>query len=143
MKVASMVACAPWVVGGTLAVCATCASERASFGFDKRACALAYENAQQLRFKQKLRLARDQLLTCGQASCPSVVNKDCTIWLQEVEGELASVRSELQERLSALGYEKSVVVAFTNDRRWAEYGIGDGDAASNGRARRLRRLSRR
>jgi predicted Co/Zn/Cd cation transporter (cation efflux family) len=31
-----------------------------------------------------------------------------------------AVRSELHERLSALGYEKSVVVAFTNDRRWAE-----------------------
>ena len=31
-----------------------------------------------------------------------------------------AVRSELYERLSALGYEKSVVVAFTNDRRWAE-----------------------
>ncbi len=31
-----------------------------------------------------------------------------------------AVRSDLHERLSALGYEKSVVVAFTNDRRWAE-----------------------
>jgi cation diffusion facilitator family transporter len=31
-----------------------------------------------------------------------------------------AVRSDLHERLSALGYEKSVVVAFTTDRRWAE-----------------------
>jgi cation diffusion facilitator family transporter len=31
-----------------------------------------------------------------------------------------AVRSDLHERLSALGYEKSLVVAFTNDRRWAE-----------------------
>jgi cation diffusion facilitator family transporter len=31
-----------------------------------------------------------------------------------------AVRSELHERLSALGYEKSVVVALTNDRRWAQ-----------------------
>jgi len=31
-----------------------------------------------------------------------------------------AVRSDLHERLAALGYEKSVVVAFTNDRRWAE-----------------------
>jgi cation diffusion facilitator family transporter len=31
-----------------------------------------------------------------------------------------TVRSDLHERLSELGYEKSVVVAFTNDRRWAE-----------------------
>jgi cation diffusion facilitator family transporter len=31
-----------------------------------------------------------------------------------------AVRSDLHERLTALGYEKSVVVAFTTDRRWAE-----------------------
>jgi len=31
-----------------------------------------------------------------------------------------AARSDLHERLAALGYEKSVVVAFTNDRRWAE-----------------------
>jgi cation diffusion facilitator family transporter len=31
-----------------------------------------------------------------------------------------AVRSDLHEGLSALGYEKSLVVAFTNDRRWAE-----------------------
>jgi predicted Co/Zn/Cd cation transporter (cation efflux family) len=31
-----------------------------------------------------------------------------------------SVRSDLHEQLAALGYEKSVVVAFTTDRRWAE-----------------------
>jgi cation diffusion facilitator family transporter len=31
-----------------------------------------------------------------------------------------TVRSVLHERLSELGFEKSVVVAFTNDRRWAE-----------------------
>ena len=31
-----------------------------------------------------------------------------------------AARSDLHERLAALGYEKSVVVAFTTDRRWAE-----------------------
>ncbi|MFZ1115140.1 MAG: cation diffusion facilitator family transporter [Propionibacteriaceae bacterium] len=31
-----------------------------------------------------------------------------------------AVRSDLHERLAALGYQKSVVVAFTTDRRWAE-----------------------
>jgi cation diffusion facilitator family transporter len=30
-----------------------------------------------------------------------------------------AVRSELHERLAELGYERSVVVAFTTDRRWA------------------------
>jgi cation diffusion facilitator family transporter len=31
-----------------------------------------------------------------------------------------AVRSDLHERLAGLGYEKSLVVAFTTDRRWAE-----------------------
>ena len=31
-----------------------------------------------------------------------------------------AVRSDLQERLAALGYERSVAVTFTTDRRWAE-----------------------
>jgi predicted Co/Zn/Cd cation transporter (cation efflux family) len=31
-----------------------------------------------------------------------------------------AVRSDLHERLAALGYERSVVVTFTTDRRWAE-----------------------
>jgi predicted Co/Zn/Cd cation transporter (cation efflux family) len=30
-----------------------------------------------------------------------------------------SVRQDLHEKLAALGYERSVVVAFTADRRWA------------------------
>jgi len=31
-----------------------------------------------------------------------------------------AVRSDLHECLAALGYERSVVVTFTTDRRWAE-----------------------
>jgi hypothetical protein len=69
----------------------TCASWRAVFAFDKQTCAVAYENAQQLRSKLKLRRARDQLLICGHSSCPSVVTKDCNMWLEEVEQELTSV----------------------------------------------------
>jgi predicted Co/Zn/Cd cation transporter (cation efflux family) len=30
------------------------------------------------------------------------------------------VRRDLHDRLAALGYERSVVVAFTADRRWAQ-----------------------
>jgi predicted Co/Zn/Cd cation transporter (cation efflux family) len=30
-----------------------------------------------------------------------------------------TVRQELHEQLAALGYERSVVVTFTADRRWA------------------------
>jgi hypothetical protein len=70
---------------------ATCGSWRTVLAFDKQTCAVAYENAQQLRSKLKLRRARDQLLICGHSSCPSVVTKDCNAWLEEVEQELTSV----------------------------------------------------
>lgn len=79
------------VVGAAIAITTTCAGERTGVAFDKRSCALAYETAQQLRIKQKLRLSREQLITCGHSSCPSVVTKDCSAWLEEVESELASV----------------------------------------------------
>ena len=74
-----------------LATLATCASGRAVFAFDKQTCAVAYENAQQLRNKLKLRRAREQLLICGHSSCPGVVTKDCNAWLEEVELDLTSV----------------------------------------------------
>jgi hypothetical protein len=74
-----------------VATLATCASGRAVLAFDKQTCAVAYENAQQLRSKLKLRRARDQLLICGHSSCPGVVTKDCNLWLDEVELELTSV----------------------------------------------------
>jgi hypothetical protein len=78
-------------VGAAIAIFATCSTQTLVWAFDKPTCALAYERAQQLRFKQKLRLAREQLITCGHSSCPSVVTKDCTAWLEEVDLELASV----------------------------------------------------
>jgi predicted Co/Zn/Cd cation transporter (cation efflux family) len=31
-----------------------------------------------------------------------------------------TVRQDLHDQLAALGYERSVVVTFTADRRWAE-----------------------
>jgi cation diffusion facilitator family transporter len=35
-------------------------------------------------------------------------------------GDCDAVRSDLHERLAGLGYERSVAVTFTTDRRWAE-----------------------
>jgi hypothetical protein len=68
-----------------------CASGQPAHAFDKTTCAVAYENAQQLRLKLKLRRAREQLLICGHSSCPNVVTKDCNAWLEQVEAELTSV----------------------------------------------------
>jgi hypothetical protein len=77
--------------GFAACILATCATWRGVHAFDKQTCAVAYENAQQLRSKLKLRRARDQLLICGHSSCPSVVTRDCNAWLEEIEVELTSV----------------------------------------------------
>ena len=79
------------VAGTAIAAIATSFTGGHLHAFDKQTCAVAYENAQQLRSKLKLRRARDQLLICGHSSCPSVVTKDCNSWLDELEAELTSV----------------------------------------------------
>jgi hypothetical protein len=78
-------------IGAVAAFVATAASSRGVSAFDKQTCAAAYESAQQLRNKLKLRKAHDLLLVCGHSTCPAVVTKDCNAWLEEVEAELTSV----------------------------------------------------
>ena len=78
-------------IGAVAGLLAVSAPSRRVSAFDKPACAKAYESAQQLRNKLKLRKARDQLLVCGHSTCPVVVTKDCIAWLDEVEAELTSV----------------------------------------------------
>ena len=46
-----------------------------------------------------------------------VVGPDSTV---ATVADCDTVRADLHERLAALGYERSVIVAFTTDRRWAE-----------------------
>jgi hypothetical protein len=89
------------VAGAAACILATCVSWRTVFAFDKQTCAVAYENAQQLRSKLKLRRARDQLLICGHSSCPVVVTKDCNAWLEEVEQELTSVVFRVRDQRGA------------------------------------------
>jgi hypothetical protein len=49
------------------------------------ACATASDDAQPLRKAGKLVAAKQRLLVCVSASCPSVVRKDCTVQLAEIE----------------------------------------------------------
>jgi hypothetical protein len=57
----------------------------------KQACARAYEAAQHLRGRGKLRAARTELLACAQRECPAVAHDDCTRWLVEVEQSLPTL----------------------------------------------------
>jgi hypothetical protein len=55
------------------------------------ACTASYTNAQRLRLRSQLRLARRQLLACLHPSCSPVLRGDCSEWLGEVEALTPSI----------------------------------------------------
>jgi hypothetical protein len=55
---------------------------------DKQQCADAYTQAQILRTKDRLVLAKKQLEVCTESACPAALRKDCIQWLSEVEQNL-------------------------------------------------------
>jgi hypothetical protein len=58
---------------------------------EKSVCLDAHGEAQRLRKQGKLRRAREKLAECARATCPALVQKDCTPWMAEVEAEQPSV----------------------------------------------------
>ena len=54
-------------------------------------CLNSYESAQRLRIGKHLGEARRQLLSCGEATCPAAIRKDCLRWLDEVDRSMPSV----------------------------------------------------
>jgi hypothetical protein len=55
------------------------------------ACIGKAEEGQRLRVQGKLTRARESILACSQADCPSVVRSDCSRWLSEVDGLIPSL----------------------------------------------------
>src|ERR1700733_10936252 len=49
------------------------------------ACIASAEAGQRLRLEAKLTSAREKLLACSQAECPTVLRADCAKWLAEVD----------------------------------------------------------
>jgi hypothetical protein len=58
---------------------------------DKAACLQAASKGQRLRDQHDLLAARDQFRVCSAASCPGVVQRDCTAWLADVDKTLPTV----------------------------------------------------
>ena len=66
---------------------------------DARAeCVTASEKAQQARNAGKLSEARDQLVICGRAECPKLIQSDCTNWMSEVIAMLPTVIPSAKDR---------------------------------------------
>jgi hypothetical protein len=70
---------------------------RAGDGDEKQACVAAFESAQSLRAKGKLRAAREALRICSRPACPGLVRDPCVRWLPEVEGSISTVRIEARD----------------------------------------------
>ncbi len=58
---------------------------------DQKACVDAHQEAQRLRKSLDLLGARSRLVVCAGASCPSLVQKDCSDWLTDITHEIPSV----------------------------------------------------
>ena len=70
---------------------------RAAGADDKRACAIASEEAQLRRIHKQLRGTREQLLICARDVCPPVIKHDCEQWLNEVDASMPTVVISAQD----------------------------------------------
>ncbi len=79
-------------------------------------CASSYEQAQIDRKAGRLRAARDNLLSCSGITCPIWMQKDCQVWLDEVERATPTVV------LSAMieGEDKTQVRVDLDGKPWLE-----------------------
>lgn len=79
------------LVGGALLFGVTVSPVvRASDG-NSATCVKAHHDAQLLRRERKLKEARARLVTCAGQSCPDLVQKDCSKWLDQVSKAIPSV----------------------------------------------------
>jgi hypothetical protein len=67
------------------------AAEQTARGDGTDACLAAYEKSQQLKQEGKLAASREQLVLCVQPTCPTVVKKDCSQWLAELDASTPTV----------------------------------------------------
>lgn len=58
---------------------------------DRQACFTAYEQAQGLMRRSRLRAAREAATSCLADSCPTALRADCSQWLKDIEGRMPSV----------------------------------------------------
>ena len=73
-------------------------------------CVDAADHAQQLRDQGKLIEAREQIVACSAASCPSAVVKQCARWLQEVDAEVPTLSLRARDATGADVADVTVLV---------------------------------
>jgi hypothetical protein len=82
----------PALLGAALACAIVGAASPAAHADDPGgACSDAYVAAQRLRKDGHLSQAREKLVACSDAACPSFMTKDCNQWTAEVDAAMASI----------------------------------------------------
>jgi hypothetical protein len=84
---------------------------------EKKACAAASEKAQSLRSEGKMIAARELLLVCARDVCPTVVRKDCSRWVAEVDEALPSVVVAAKDEN---GHDVTDAKVFVDDQPFAD-----------------------
>lgn len=88
---------------------------------DKQQCLDAHGNAQQARRDGRFRAAREQLIVCSQPSCPALLAKDCTGWLDDVDREQPTILVAAKDRD---GRDTTRARVFVDDRLVADTSDG-------------------
>jgi hypothetical protein len=83
------------VIGALLPLTAAAAPSASSR--TKLACVQSSDKAIQLRSAGQLRAAREELVKCGDASCPGIVREDCAERLRAVDGQIPSASFVVQD----------------------------------------------
>jgi hypothetical protein len=65
---------------------------------ERQQCLAASEKAQQLKNAGKLESARDQLIICGRAECPKLIQQACTQWMSELLSNMPSIVPAAKDR---------------------------------------------
>jgi hypothetical protein len=73
------------------ALAAIVGTEGVALADERKQCAAAAEQAQQLRDEGKYRQAREQMLVCARDVCPGPIRSDCGNWLTELDRDAPTV----------------------------------------------------
>jgi hypothetical protein len=81
-----------------LALLAAFFAPRSADALDKAACVAASDDGQRLRASNHLLAARQKLIACSDATCPSIVRAACADWLREVENATPTIVLAVRRR---------------------------------------------
>lgn len=84
---------------------------------EKKACVVASEKAQALRSEGKMISARELLLVCARDVCPTVVRKDCSRWVAEVDEALPSIVVAAKDES---GHDVTDAKVYVDDQLFSE-----------------------